>query len=404
MLGTNILILPVSSERELRELLVVSLEHLSTFTHLIAKTYSMEITDEERVLRDQLNQSIRADFGLLQVKTAHAGLEVNWTRWSMADYGGMVARIKQMQQGLITSYSSLIVMEKFEPDALEVIKRGLEETSTGRAFKKLRLGFDLSISDIVKELAVGKQVYHSPAPGASWDDFLDLEDEEDIEAGRARARAPSVSPGSPEVQDQLARVSARLRAEVQGADNSPMASRRGSFSGDGEKPASVEGTTAVPSLAPDPTPKRAKDLKSLDRVAFLRGCWHNFKSEQNEAITRLLAEGILDDDELRLNKPAPSLYEQFTAGVAPMTAATHAATAIRVPVTKPVKRKGGKKSVEQGVEVGEGTSTEESSDRSREEAKAKSTTEIICGTTVLRVFSFLFVRFPLFGRGMRCAR
>lgn len=123
MLGINILIFPVSSERELRELLVLSLEvsrtgpgdslnrsanfpsfllppmqHLSTFSHLIAKTYSMEITDEERVLRDQLNQSIRADFGLLQVKTAHAGLEVNWTRWSMADYSGMVAKIKQMQQ------------------------------------------------------------------------------------------------------------------------------------------------------------------------------------------------------------------------------------------------------------------------------------------------------------------
>jgi hypothetical protein len=58
----------------------------------------MEITDEERVLRDQLNQSIRADFGLLQVKTAHAGLEINWTRWSMADYSAMVAKIKQMQQ------------------------------------------------------------------------------------------------------------------------------------------------------------------------------------------------------------------------------------------------------------------------------------------------------------------
>lgn len=31
-------------------------------------------------------------------------------------------------------------MEKFEPAALEIIKRGLEETATGKAFKKLRLG------------------------------------------------------------------------------------------------------------------------------------------------------------------------------------------------------------------------------------------------------------------------
>ena len=90
----------------MRELLVTSLEHISTFVHLLAKTYALEITDEERTLRDSLNQSIRADYGLLMVKTAQAGLEVNWTRYSMASYASMIARIKQMQAGLITCYSS----------------------------------------------------------------------------------------------------------------------------------------------------------------------------------------------------------------------------------------------------------------------------------------------------------
>lgn len=45
-----------------------------------------------------------------------------------------------MQQGLITSYSSLIVMERFEPQALEVIKKGLSDTTAGKAFNKLRRG------------------------------------------------------------------------------------------------------------------------------------------------------------------------------------------------------------------------------------------------------------------------
>lgn len=174
VLSINILIFPFSSERELRELLVLSLEHISTFTHLIAKTYSLEITEEERALRDSLNQSIRADYGLLVVKTAQAGLEVNWTRWAMSDYSRMTAKIKQMQQGSITCYSSLVVMERFEPEALNIIKQGLEETATGKAFRRLRRSMDLCVADIVKELAVGKQEYHSPAGSgaASWEDFL----------------------------------------------------------------------------------------------------------------------------------------------------------------------------------------------------------------------------------------
>lgn len=62
VLFVNMAIFPVSTERELRELIVQSLERISTFTHLIAKTYSLEINQEERAARDALSQSIRADF------------------------------------------------------------------------------------------------------------------------------------------------------------------------------------------------------------------------------------------------------------------------------------------------------------------------------------------------------
>ena len=43
----------------------MSLEHVQTFLHLLAKGYTLELTDEEAAVRDHLAQSIRADFGLL---------------------------------------------------------------------------------------------------------------------------------------------------------------------------------------------------------------------------------------------------------------------------------------------------------------------------------------------------
>jgi len=59
VVGVNILVLPESSERQLRQTLVTSLDHIAIFLHLIAKTYTLTITDEERKVRDGLNQSIR---------------------------------------------------------------------------------------------------------------------------------------------------------------------------------------------------------------------------------------------------------------------------------------------------------------------------------------------------------
>ncbi|KAG8708233.1 hypothetical protein FRC09_001365, partial [Ceratobasidium sp. 395] len=47
VLFVNIFIFPLSSERELRQLLVMSLEHVATYSHLLSKTYTLTITDEE---------------------------------------------------------------------------------------------------------------------------------------------------------------------------------------------------------------------------------------------------------------------------------------------------------------------------------------------------------------------
>jgi hypothetical protein len=91
VLFVNIFIFPVTSEKELRRTLNLSLEHIATFSHLLAKVssspslqgsrpfarefhkelrrsesfsmirqgYTLELTEEEREVRAQLAQSIR---------------------------------------------------------------------------------------------------------------------------------------------------------------------------------------------------------------------------------------------------------------------------------------------------------------------------------------------------------
>lgn len=81
------------------------------------QTYVLDISDEEREVRDELNQSIRADFAFLSQKLNETSLEVssscrlthlntltivvqqiNWTRWTVTDYSDMVYSLRQMQQ------------------------------------------------------------------------------------------------------------------------------------------------------------------------------------------------------------------------------------------------------------------------------------------------------------------
>lgn len=146
VLGVNLLVFPHTAEAELRGILVSSLHHISTLSHLMAKTYVLEITDDEKVVRDDLNQRIRADYGFLSQKLAQTSLEVNYTRWSMQDYSGMVCRIRAMQLGLLTSYSSLVEMERLDPASLAAIKDNLVSTGSSKAFSKLRRGSSRLVS------------------------------------------------------------------------------------------------------------------------------------------------------------------------------------------------------------------------------------------------------------------
>lgn len=49
VLVVNSIVYPQSSESELRELIVTSLTHVSTLSHLVCKTYEVAILDDEKV-------------------------------------------------------------------------------------------------------------------------------------------------------------------------------------------------------------------------------------------------------------------------------------------------------------------------------------------------------------------
>lgn len=410
VLVVNALVLPHSSEKELREILVISLEHISTFSHLIGKTYSLEISDEERVARDNLNQSIRADMGVLAQRYGQAGLEINYTRWKMKDYGFMVAKVRAMQHGLITSYSSLASMEKFDTAALDIVKKELQDTHASKAFSKLRrstslspsavrtslsrqtaTGADLAFSDIVAELAVGKVVYHSPAPGErTWEDFHDAPESPDLESGTGRGRRFSLSvpgPSHKEESDALQqRIAARLRKEVATAGSTPTTSRRPSVSTAPDT--LVEGDVASAAAAALTSQQDGKrGGKIVDKVAFLRGAWRAFEESQLAGIGRLLATGVPDDDELRLTRPGPSMAEQYqnppprlNAGI--LQAAT---TATQAPeLTKRATK--GTDSSSEDEKVPAVPAMSEGTSRSNDTVR---TAEMICGSAVMRSFAFL---------------
>ena len=82
-LTVNILVLPMSSERELRKTLVISLEHISTFAALIAKAYSLTSTEEEREARTAMAQTVKADFTFLTQKIDETSIGINWSKFSM---------------------------------------------------------------------------------------------------------------------------------------------------------------------------------------------------------------------------------------------------------------------------------------------------------------------------------
>lgn len=77
---------------------------MSTLSHLTCKTYSREITADEKEVRDLLIRTIRSDFSALTARMDEASFEICYTRWSMASYCQMCERIRAVQQVCSVSF------------------------------------------------------------------------------------------------------------------------------------------------------------------------------------------------------------------------------------------------------------------------------------------------------------
>ncbi|KAG8810558.1 hypothetical protein FRC17_002882, partial [Serendipita sp. 399] len=114
VLAVNILIFPRTSERELRQTMVSSLEHIATFAALIGKAYTLTGTEEDKDARDLLN------------------------------YQRMTDRIRQLQRTLLTAHISLL---RFDEQDVEVFRDDILPP-TKISFARLRRDIDLTIREV----------------------------------------------------------------------------------------------------------------------------------------------------------------------------------------------------------------------------------------------------------------
>ncbi|KAJ1303164.1 hypothetical protein OPQ81_011365 [Rhizoctonia solani] len=273
VLFVNMFIFPISSERELRQLLVMSLEHVATYSHLLAKTYTLTITDEERDARARLAQTIRADYGLLTMKMAETSAEINWSRWSMDDYLAFVAKTRAVQLSLITSHTSIsnihtqnatLFKEYFLPSTLKPFQRmrrdidmaiqEISEALGGPPAQTLRsTEFDTNIPPKDPEKAAVPATTGAPYPTTTGAAYPTMPGgEQDLRkrallgnlsstrpvTGNDTPAAPVDEEEQDEIRERLRKVAIRLAEEVANEGMSPVAS---------DRPSLPTGSTAVPS-------------------------------------------------------------------------------------------------------------------------------------------------------------
>ncbi|KAI5480863.1 hypothetical protein MNV49_006672 [Pseudohyphozyma bogoriensis] len=312
VLAVNIFVWPVSSESELRELLTSSLRHVSTLAHLACKTYTREIEEDEKDVRDHLVASIRSDFSALTARLDEASYEIVLTRWTMSDYRKIIHTVRGLQQALITYASALELIDTLDPEGINVKHHLLAEAETATTFGDFRAGIDKVIADIIDELAgvtVGELEDRAKQPT-------------DIEAQHVPTREPSRQPSVNQVhQHKVNSISARLRLEVERSELRHQRSRS-----DVEKrsrpPSIIEGAAPVDNLPPIPsreatfsTGPTAADpsAPSTDGLDFFRKSWANFNHAHTEAIIRLIKDGSLQvGDDLRITNGMPSLRQIYS--------------------------------------------------------------------------------------------
>ncbi|GAA5865035.1 hypothetical protein JCM1840_005715 [Sporobolomyces johnsonii] len=220
-LGVNLLVWPITSEQELRKLLVTSLQHVSTLAHLSCKTYAKEINEDEIEVRQLLVRTIRSDYLALTARLDETSLEILYTRWSLKHYSDMISAVQGLQQALITSSSALDMIDRLDPRGVNVKRHLLARAETARTFADFRRGIDLVIAEIIDEL-VGPS---APVVEPTSHSELGEQQQGKRRDGSGDPQAPAApelglytTPATQMAQKKLETVAAKLKREVKEAE------------------------------------------------------------------------------------------------------------------------------------------------------------------------------------------
>lgn len=313
---------------ELRETIVVSLQNISTLSHLISKTLAGDLEEDEKVsrsarsiatdthvqeLRDQLTNRIRKDFSNLVLRLAESRYELlSTTKFTLKDYQSMINGVRAIQQALITSSSAVQLMSASERT---MPQRLLARSDAARTFKDFRHGIDLCIEDVIKAIIPRRQ----PEFKINVERALPIE-AEPSRLSRRRTTFPNLG-RKPPVQSGLQAITERLKAEVArgGWSMSPGPGRRSGST----TPTRRESKEGHPMSPPERSSSSwdSKEVRLLcsvtrltgmQRASFLRKSFNQFSTLQTATVRSLIAAGTVDvGDELFLDSPQPSLQELY---------------------------------------------------------------------------------------------
>ncbi|GAA5969341.1 hypothetical protein JCM11641_007557 [Rhodosporidiobolus odoratus] len=259
-LGVNLIVLPVTSEQELRRLLVTSLQHVSTLAHLTCKTYAKEIDEDEVEVRQVLVKTIRSDYLSLTSRLEETSFEILYTRYSLKHYFDMIRIVQGLQQALTTSSSALDLIDELDPSGVNV-RHLMARAETARTFASFRQGIDLVIAEIIDELvgpsvvaldekedtqlaaAAGdrqKQEEQPMGEGVGHPAGVDAQAPPKLLNGHALHTQPTTSAA----QEKMMTIAARLKREVQRSEDRHQRIRRESASRSGSMQRSSRGGSA----------------------------------------------------------------------------------------------------------------------------------------------------------------
>ncbi|BGP21516.1 transmembrane protein [Rhodotorula toruloides] len=360
-LGVNLIVWPFTAEAELRQLLVTSLQHVSTLAHLTCKTYARELNQDEVDVRQVLVKALRSDYLALNGRLDETSFEITFSRWSLKHYRDMIKAVQGLQQALITSSSAIDLISALDPRGINS-RHLLARSEAAKTFADFRHGIDLVIAEIIDELVGPVAIDVEP------DAEMALQNETMAErqtSGQSQAPATvdpdeqlghalHTTPTPTAAQEKMMTVAARLKKEVLESEQrhrrireeslrSASASRRGDNSNASSRPGTPGNSnlpsprdsmtdlprgrsdrrplddTAIPGEARRPSdipatttdPKKAEETHT-DVVQIFRKAWDAFARAQQDALVSLIKDGSIQvDDFLRIEEGMPSIKEMY---------------------------------------------------------------------------------------------